>query len=453
MPGAGRLFRGASSGVITSVLNIVVLVLSYRLYLQYLGYERFGVWVVLTAVLNLAQLANLGLGPAVTKLVAEHHALGDRLAIQNYYSTACAVVIATGSVITALLTVFRHPIVSTFALPTTHASVAHELLPYVGALTMYLFVGQIASATLAGLGAVDVANYIQAAAKIVMLGASVWMLKLGHGIVSLLIANVLCQVVIHGCATLWIRRLVPLRVLSLSWDPAVFRRLATFGGAVAGGSVMQMFLGPFNKLIITRYVGLPAVSMFEISFIGALQFRAIIEMGVRAAMPEVSRASAAKTTQGVRRVRELHGVSSRLVVLLGVPLYAAALLFLQPFLKIWLGSVSPDLVRVASVMLVGSFVSLVGVPAFYTLMGMGRVSKCFIGHTIQSAANVVLVVAAVWLFPPSMLLLAAAGAFVLAAAAAAVYLIAEARRATSVAQVDQPLRVLLPAAASETRSI
>ena len=50
------------SGVATSVVNVVLLAIAFPLYLHFLGYEKYGVWLVLATVLSFAQLGNLGIG-------------------------------------------------------------------------------------------------------------------------------------------------------------------------------------------------------------------------------------------------------------------------------------------------------------------------------------------------------------------------------------------------------
>lgn len=54
------------SGVAATVVNVVVLAIAYPMYLHFLGYEKYGVWLVLATVLSFAQLGNLGVGQAAS---------------------------------------------------------------------------------------------------------------------------------------------------------------------------------------------------------------------------------------------------------------------------------------------------------------------------------------------------------------------------------------------------
>jgi O-antigen/teichoic acid export membrane protein len=59
------------SDVAATIANSIVLAIAYPIYLHFLGYEKYGIWLVLATVLTFAQLGNLGISPAVMKLVAE----------------------------------------------------------------------------------------------------------------------------------------------------------------------------------------------------------------------------------------------------------------------------------------------------------------------------------------------------------------------------------------------
>ena len=61
------------SGVVATVVNAVAMAVAFPIYLHFLGYEKYGVWLVLATVLSFAQLGNLGIGRAIMNLVANEH--------------------------------------------------------------------------------------------------------------------------------------------------------------------------------------------------------------------------------------------------------------------------------------------------------------------------------------------------------------------------------------------
>jgi O-antigen/teichoic acid export membrane protein len=84
----------------------------------------------------------------------------------------------------------------------------------------------------------------------------------------------------------------------------------------------------------------------------------------------------------------------RLVLTGGIPLFATIFVLADLLLRLWLRGRFVDTLPAAfRVMLVGSLISLIGVPAYYTHMGAGRVRNCFISLSIQSLLSAAIVVA------------------------------------------------------------
>jgi O-antigen/teichoic acid export membrane protein len=131
------------SGSVTTIINIVVMAVGYPIYLHFLGYEKYGVWLVLATVLTFASLGNLGIGTAVMKLIAEEHGRGDNLGVQRYITTAIVVLFVSGTVVLAVLLIFGNPIVAAFKLDAGNRQMALWLLPYIGVLCVYSFIIQI----------------------------------------------------------------------------------------------------------------------------------------------------------------------------------------------------------------------------------------------------------------------------------------------------------------------
>ncbi len=67
-------------------MSTVVIGIAYPVYLHFLGYEQYGLWLVLSTILVMAQLGNLGISPALLKLVAEDFAVGDIDGVYKYIS-------------------------------------------------------------------------------------------------------------------------------------------------------------------------------------------------------------------------------------------------------------------------------------------------------------------------------------------------------------------------------
>lgn len=386
---SSQLRVNMASGMATTVVNIAVMAAGYPIYLHFLGYEKYGVWLVLATVLTFAQLGNLGMGTAVMKLVAEEYGQSDIKGIQQYITTALALLSVSGTVALMVILVLKTQITAAFKLSDENTTMVLWLLPYIGILSIYVFMVQVFEATLSGLGRMDLTNYIQSLSRAVNVIVSSLLLFIGFGVKSLLIASIASYVLIHIASLVCIWRIAPIRFLQVkSLNVHRCKRLLHFGSAIFGGSLIGMFLSPFNKLMLSRYAGVSTVPIYEIAFMGSMQIRALFEAALRAIMPEISRIGVNVTALAKNKIVQLNSRAMKLILMFGIPIYGVLAIFAPLLLRIWLGGKFTETLPGAfRIMLIGTFLSLVCVPAYYTLMGLGRVYHCFLSQVIQGIVN------------------------------------------------------------------
>ena len=93
------------AGAIMALIGMCVSILSYPIYLHYLGYHRYGLWLVLSVIISVAQLGNLGIPWALMKLVAEDHSRSDWEGVRTYINLGCGIILVVGLVFVAIVTV------------------------------------------------------------------------------------------------------------------------------------------------------------------------------------------------------------------------------------------------------------------------------------------------------------------------------------------------------------
>jgi len=384
-----RLFRSQlrinmASGVAATIINMAVLAVGYPIYLHFLGYEKYGVWLILATVLSVARLGDLGVNRAVMKLVAEEYGRGNMEALQEYVMTAIAILIAAGAAVLIVIVTFRAQIAGAFRLTGENAQMVLWLLPYIACLSIYVFIVQALNAVLSGLGRMDLANLTQSAGRILRVTTAGSLLYFGHGIESLLIGSALSYALIHIVSLVLIWRIAQIhffRVRNLSRQRC--RRLLSFGLTLCGGSLVNMLLSPFNKLMLSRYAGVSAIPIYEMAFNGSMHVRALIEAGLRPLMPEVSRLGANMTGYARDRISRIYRHAMKLIFFFGIPVYAAIVVLLTPLLKLWLRQrFVQELPGAFRIMLISTFVSLLSVPSYFILLGLGMVRHTLISHVI-----------------------------------------------------------------------
>jgi O-antigen/teichoic acid export membrane protein len=333
------------------------------------------------------------------KLVAEEYGRGNIEAIQQYVTTAIAILTTAAAAALIVILTFRTQITSAFKLTGENAQMVLWLLPYVASLSIYVFIVHVLNATLSGLGRMDLANWTQSAGRIAAVATASSLLYSGRGIESLLIGNIFSYVLVHVTTIIVIRRIAHIQLLRIgNLSGRCCKRLLGFGLGLFGGSVMNMLLSPFNRLMLSRYAGVSTIPVYEIAFTGAMQVRALIEAGLRALMPEVSRIGANMTGYAKDRISQIYRRAMRLIFVFGIPMYGGIIILLTPLLKLWLRQTFvTGLPTPFRIMLISTFLSLLSVPSYYTLLGMGMVRHTLTSHVILSCVNALIVLTIVFM--------------------------------------------------------
>jgi O-antigen/teichoic acid export membrane protein len=152
--------------------------------------------------------------------------------------------------------------------------------------------------------------------------------------------------------------------------------------------------------MLSRYAGVSTVPVYEIAFMGSMQVRGLIEAGLKALMPEISRIGANMTEYAKERISQIYSRSMKLIFLFGIPAYGILAIFSPLLLRVWLGErIVEALPGAFRIMLAATFLSLICVPAYYTLLGLGRARQCFYSYAVQAGTNVFVVLLVVIIRP------------------------------------------------------
>lgn len=374
-----------------TAINTVALMVTYPIYLHFLGFEKYGLWLVLATVLGLSRLGNLGFDQAIMKLVAEAYGCSDTKGIAKYATTSMALLCLSGTIVLIIILIFKNQIIYVFNLEDKDTRTVLLLLPYVGILSVYIFLVEALNATLAGLRRIDLANYNRSIGRILSLVVSTILLYCDRGIESLLIGNALDYMFIHIASLICIRREINIRFLrTKNFDLESCRRILSFVGGIFGSTVITMIREPFNKLMLSRYAGISTLPVYEIVIRSAFQIKSLVDQGLRALLPEISRLSGLSTDYAIQRIQTITIKAIKMIIFWASPIYITLFITAEFLFKLWLRDKYVDTIPLAfRLMLVGSYASMAAGPAFYAIMGMGKVRHYFISNTIITLGNLI----------------------------------------------------------------
>jgi O-antigen/teichoic acid export membrane protein len=335
------------------------------------------------------QLGTFGINSAVVKLVAEDVGKGNIQSVYRNISCAWFLVVLSGGLVSCCLIGSRYWLCGVLRLEPGLASLFVALLPWIAVLNVIALLTETLGATIQGLGRTDlITGMVVFSQALTVLLASI-LLHLGYGLTALLVANLISYLAQSLLCWVFIRSMVRGTAWAhLSIEFSRCKRLAALGGWIFGGGVLNFLLVPLNKVVLARLSGVGSVPVYDIAFTSAVRIRSVLEAGLRALMPEVSRMAAGLQDSQGNGVVRLGEKATKLAAVAGALIYVPLLAGAEWLFPLWLKSrYNPEIVVSFRIVLCGSYVSLIGVPAYYCLLGLGRGRETLAAHALQTVFN------------------------------------------------------------------
>ena len=415
--------RNMSAGSIMAIIGTCLSIVSYPIYLHYLGYHSYGLWLVLSVVVSVAQLGNLGIPWALMKLVAEDHGHGDWEGVKTYVNIGCGIILVVGFILLGAVMLVRAYIVCWFKLGGTDAATVYSMLPYVAMLSVLVLLFSTFNAALGGLGRMDLTSYNEALVQILIILFCGLMLYLGFDLRGMVIGTLSGYCVAQGISFIQVQQIMPIPLIARTCiSRQKVQQLLGTGGWILGGGVCTMMLIPFTRLMLSRYAGLEAVTVNDMCLTGSMRVRSIFDSAFRPMMPEVSSLRGKGRVDLADRVRSIDRRAFLVSIAIALPTFVALMLLMNPLLHLWLHrSFNPLLPNTFRIALGGAFASLLGSSAYYILIGLGKARDAAFASGIQFTANAA-VLLAIALSIRNITVVEAAVAFGIATASATLFL-------------------------------
>jgi len=266
-----RIVQGVFTGLAGRGVAIVVGFISVPLTVTYLGAERYGAWVTISAAMAWIVLADFGLSNSVTNAVSEGYAQNRRDSAQSYVTAAFWALAGIAASLALVFFLLWHTVPWDRVLNVQTARARAEAAPAVAiAFTIFAlnFPFSLVAKIYGAYQEVAVANSWAAAGNILGLAALVTVTQLKGGLVSLVIAvsgavllvNIVSAIWLFGWSKPWLRP----RLHLVTW--AALRRLTGLGGMFFVIQIAALVLFQTDNLIIAHYLGAAAVTPYSVTW-------------------------------------------------------------------------------------------------------------------------------------------------------------------------------------------
>jgi O-antigen/teichoic acid export membrane protein len=379
-----RLAHSTVWNLVGTAAPMVVAVICIRVLIKDLGTDRFGVLSLVWALIGYASLFDLGLGRALTQLVANKLGAGKDHEIPDFVWTSLFMMLLLGlgaALAVGLLSpwlahrVFRIPaalqpetVKSLYLLGASLPSVLGTA-GLVGFLTAYQRFDVITALRIP-LGIVSYAGPL----IVVPFSNSLF------PVVAVIVAGRFLGFAIH---LLFALRVVPGLASNIRWQSAVVAPLLRFGGWMTVSNVISPLMVTLDRFVIGAMLPVAAVAYYATVSDVITKLWIIPGALVAVVFPAFSTSFA----QNPHRTAFLYLRSLKYLLLALFPVGLLIMLFAQNGLKLWLGQdFAQHSFRVLQWLVVGVLInSLAGVP-FSLLQGIGRPNLTATLHLLELPA-------------------------------------------------------------------
>jgi O-antigen/teichoic acid export membrane protein len=266
---AKRIKLTVLTGLIARGSSMLMTIVSVPLTLNYLGTERFGLWMTVTSVISMLTFADFGIGNGLLTVVAEASGRDDQLAIQRYVSSAFAILTVIACGILAVFFLGIYPVVDWAHAFNVHSPMARaDAGPAIAALVACVAFSVstlIVPRVQLGLQHGFISNLSVTLGLIASIGA-IWLVSVERGSVALLVIAMSGTPVVANSINglIFFRRYRQYRPSWSMVSKAAMKRILDTGLMFV---LLQLGLAisyASDKLIIARLLGAEAVASYSV---------------------------------------------------------------------------------------------------------------------------------------------------------------------------------------------
>src|SRR5262245_57539989 len=350
--------------------------------LSRLSVGDFGTWVLLSIFMNSFNVLDLGLGSSFIKYISEFYTYKDFDRINRVLFSGLVFYALLGIVQLSIGLLLERPLFELFHIPPSPRAYFLVLLSCALSNVTAMFLSVIK-----GIQRMDQSNSLEIRISLLNALGAIVFLELGWGIFGLALnalVNVCCGLVLAWFA---VRRIVPQISLGFNFDAKLLRNMFGYGIKLQVSQICSFICFRVDKLIVSRFLGVAAVSFYEVSSRLASFMRALPLVMISALIPATSELGARKDRA---RILQTYLLASKYVAMLTVAMAVFLALEARSVLTFWLGSGFDNSVILVQILAIGYAANVLGGAASQTGAGVGRPEFDMRGTVLMAVLNPVL---------------------------------------------------------------
>lgn len=366
----GKVLLNTISNILGKVTTLGVWFFLTPFILSRLGPSTYGLWILISSIVAYGSLLDFGITNAVAKYVAEYHARGQLEQVRELVATALWLYSALGAIAISLSITLALFFPALFELSPDERSVAVWLMVVSGLSVGISLPCTTAYSVLRGLQRFDVINVISITGTLLFAFGTVVALLLNWGVLGLVAVNIPITLVMQLPMLWFIRRTAP--GLQFGWRGGNRQKVRTvtwFSSALFVINVAGQLQSKTDEIVIGAFMPIASVTPYSIARRLSEIPQMITDQFMKVIMPLASQLHAENDHV---RLRSLYLTSTRLTLVIFIPIGCGLVILARPFLTIWVGPAYSNYAYLVLILTSASLIDTSQWPGSSVLQGMSR---------------------------------------------------------------------------------
>ena len=335
-----------------------------------IGVERYGVWALVGVITSYFGLLDFGVGTSIVKFVSEYDSKEEPLALNCVIHMSFVFYFGFGILVAGLGTVLMNFLLSWFSVPgdlmdETRPVFQLGIMIYAASNFLNIF-----AATLNGLQRMDITNKVAVVQSFLSIAGTIYFLQKGYGLLGLMLNNAIvlaAGAIMNGISL--IRAWPHFALVPFRFDLAMLSKIFKFGIQVWTAGIANLFHYQYDKLLLAHFAGLSAVTYYDVAS-RILSYAREMPLTLSSAiMPTASELNA---RNDIRNLDKLYARATKYVLLAGMAVGSAVIIFAKPFIELWLGVDFEKTVTTVQILMVAFFFNILTASGYFILNGIGK---------------------------------------------------------------------------------
>ena len=356
--------------------------------LRNVGKEGFGIWALVGIISSYAQLSDFGITEGLIKFIAEYDTKTDTRKLNELLNTSFVLYLFLSIIFCPIFLSGIGTITDDILnIPIGQRQIAIKVFSIAVILFFVNMISSIFGSMLIGFQRMDCSNSILFLTSIINAIGTVIFLRAGYGLIGLIYNNAFTTTILIAANYITAKKLFPaIRFSPISYfNLALVRKMFDFSWKIQITSITQLFIFQIDRILLSHYLGLIAVSNYELASRIASQARNFI---VSIFTPMIPAASSFTSTQGNELVAGLYRRSFKYMASIAIPLSFLLISLSHSFIRTWIGPGNETSAYTLQILAAAYIFNVLTGPGSFIMTGINKPHINMRASVLAAALNV-----------------------------------------------------------------